>query len=136
MAVTITNMTACSVLRCPETPTAAFSLILGSRLEAPVCRGHLSALEHGARWMLHGGAGVQAESGTQQSGDLRILMGEDLPHDHLMGFGVSQTIGDVPGFTVELDIETPEGRQQVSFWTTADIGNRLGSFLTSPLPKP
>jgi hypothetical protein len=51
------------------------------------------------------------------------------------GFGVSRTVGDVPGFTIEVDIETPEGQQHVSFWTTADVGKRLGSFLTTPPAK-
>lgn len=53
-----------------------------------------------------------------------------------MGFGVSRTIGDEPGFDIELDIETPEGQQQVSFWTKTDVGNRLGAFLTNPPQEP
>ena len=132
---TITNMTTCSVLRCSEAPTGAFELIPGSQLKAPVCELHRAALEQGASWMLHGGAGVQAESDTKQFEDPRILMGEDLPRNRMNGFDVSRTIGDVPGFSIEVDIETPEGQQQVSFWTPADIGNKLGSFLTNPPAK-
>jgi hypothetical protein len=78
--------------------------------------------------MLHGGAGVQAESDTKQFEDPRILMGEDLPRNRMNGFDVSRTIGDVPGFSIEVDIETPEGQQQVSFWTPADTGNKLVHF--------
>jgi hypothetical protein len=63
-------------------------------------------------------------------------MGEDLPPNQLVGFGVGQTIGDEPGFAISIDVETPDGRQQVSFWTTADVGNRLGSFLVRPPPAP
>lgn len=49
-------------------------------------------MEGGVRWMLHGGASVQAgASGTQESGDLRILMGEDLPHDQVVMFRYSIT---------------------------------------------
>lgn len=76
--------------------------------------------------MLHGGTGVE---------DPRILMGEDLPQNRMNGFGVSRTVGDVPGFAIKLDIETPEGQRQVSFSTTADVGERLGSFLTTPPAK-
>jgi hypothetical protein len=68
--------------------------------------------------------------------ELRILMGQDLRDEHLIGFGVSRTIGDEQGFAVELDIQTPQGRQQVSFWTTEDVGNRLGAFLTDPPATP
>jgi hypothetical protein len=123
---TITSMTTCSVMRCPEAPTGAFELIPGSRLKAPVCEPHLAALEQGASWMLHSGTGVE---------DPRIVMGEDLPDNRLIGFGVSRTVGDVPGFSVEVNIETPEGQQQVSFWRSADIGKQLGSFLTNPPAK-
>lgn len=123
---TIASMTTCSVLRCSEAPTGAFELIPGSRMEAPVCDGHRAALQQGASWMLHGGTGVE---------DPRILMGADLPQNRMNGFGVSRTVGDVPGFAIEVNIETPEGQQQVSFWTTADVGKRLGSFLTTPPAK-
>lgn len=75
-----------------------------------------------------------AEISSQQT--FAYLRGQDLPHNHLVGFGLSQTVGDEPGFVVEMDIETPEGRQQVSFWTTADAGNRLGSFLAKTPPQP
>lgn len=132
----IASMITCSVLRCPETPTSTFTLIPGSGPEAPVCARHKTALENGARWMLHGAIGVEElRSGTTNFPDLRILMGQDLPHEHLVGFGISQTIGDEPGFAVELNIETADGRRQVSFWTAQNVGNRLGSFLANP-PKP
>jgi hypothetical protein len=52
-----------------------------------------------------------------------------------MGFGVGRTIGNEPGITVTLDIETADGQQQISFWMAEDIGNRLGSSLANP-PKP
>lgn len=113
-------------MRCPEAPTGAFELIPGSGLKAPVCDPHLAALKQGASWMLHGGTGVE---------DPRILMGEDLPRNRLNGFGVSQTVGDVPGFAVEVNIETPGGQKQVSFWTPADVGKQLGSLLTNPPAK-
>lgn len=92
---TITSMTTCSVLRCSEAPGGAFELIPGSRMEAPVCDGHRAALQQGASWMLHGGTGVE---------DPRILMGEDLPQNRMNGFGVSRTVGDVPGFAIEVNI--------------------------------
>jgi len=128
-------MAICSVLRCPETATASFRLGQGLRWEAPVCEGHYAALKRGVRWMLHEGVGVQ-DTGGERPEDLRIVMGEDLPPNQLVGFGVGQTIGDEPGFTISIDVETPEGRQQVSFWTTTDVGNRLGSFLVKPPPAP
>ncbi|MFF1831144.1 hypothetical protein [Paenarthrobacter sp. NPDC058040] len=85
--------------------------------------------------MLHEIVGVQ-DTGAERPDELRILMGEDLPPNQLVGFGVGQAIGDQPGFTISIDIETPEGRQTVSFWTTTDIGNRLGTFLIEPPPAP
>ena len=132
----IASMTTCSVLRCPETPTGFFRLMPDSNLEVPVCVGHKTALESGARWMVHGGTGLPPEGGTEGSTGISILMGGDLPeHNRLIGFGVSRTIGDEPGFTVELDIDAADGQQRVSFWTTEDVGKRLGSFLAN-LSKP
>jgi hypothetical protein len=129
-------MTTCSVLRCLQTPTGVFSLMPHSDLAVPVCAGHQTALENGAGWMVHGGIGFPAESGTSESAGISILMGQELPEQHrLMGFGVGRTIGNEPGITVTLDIETADGQQQVSFWMAEDIGNRLGSFLANP-PKP
>jgi hypothetical protein len=126
-------MTTCSVLRCPETPTGVFSLMPGSNLEVPVCAGHKAFLESGARWMVHGGTGLPPGEGSQESAGISILMGQDLPdHNRLTGFGVSRTIGNEPGFTVELDIDAADGQQRVSFWTTEDAGNRLGAFLANP----
>jgi hypothetical protein len=94
-----------------------------SNLEVPVCVGHKAALESGARWMVHGGTGLPPESGTEGSAGISILMGEELPeHNRLISFGVSRTIGDEPGLTVELDIDAAEGQQWVSFWTTEDVG--------------
>jgi hypothetical protein len=86
--------------------------------------------------MVHGGTGFPTESRTPESAEIIILMGQELPEQHrLMGFGVGRTIGNEPGMTVTLDIETADGQQQVSFWMAEDIGNRLGSFLANP-PKP
>lgn len=84
--------------------------------------------------MVHPSAGVPIHSGMPEPAEVRILMGQDLPTERLVGFGVGRTIGDEPGFTVTLEIDTAEGQQQVSFWMTEDVGNRLGSFLANP-PK-
>lgn len=60
------------------------------------------------------------------------LLGGDLPDYRLTGFGVGRTIGDEPGFTVGLDLDSVDGQRRVSFWTTEDVGRRLGVFLTNP----
>ena len=126
-------MTTCSVLRCPEAPTGVFKLMPGSSLEVPVCAGHKEVLESGARWMVHGGTPLPAEYGAEGSAGISILMCGDLPdQNRLTGFGVSRTIGDEPGFTVELDLDVVDGRRRVSFWTTEDVGGRLGAFLANP----
>ena len=130
-------MTTCSVLRCPETPTAVFKLMPGSNQEVPVCAGHKAVLESGARWMVHGGTPLPAENGAEVSEGISILMGGDLPdHNRLIGFGISRTIGDEPGFTVELDVDAAGGPQRVSFWTTEDVGRRLGAFLANQTKPP
>lgn len=69
-------MTTCSVLRCPETPTALFRLMPGSNLEAPVCAGHKAILESGARWMVNGGTGSPSNEGPKGSAGITILMPE------------------------------------------------------------
>lgn len=130
-------MTTCSVLRCPETPTSVFKLIPGSNLKVPVCTGHKEVLEGGAHWMVHGGTGLPAENGAQESAGISLLMGADLPdRNRLIGFGVSPTIGDELGFAVDLNIDAADGQQRVSFWMTEDVGKRLGAFLASPSEPP
>jgi hypothetical protein len=130
-------MTTCSVLRCPETSTDVFKLMPDSNLEVPVCAGHKAILESGARWMVNGGTGSPPENGPEGSAGISILMGGDLPEQNrLMGFGVSRTIGDEPGFTVVLDIDAADGQRTVSFWTREDVGKRLGSFLAHPSEPP
>jgi hypothetical protein len=125
------------VLRCPETPTVVFKLMPGSRLEVPVCAGHKAVLESGARWMVNGGIGSPSDEGPEAAAGISILMGGDLPdHNRLIGFGVSRTIGDEPGFAVELDIDAADGPRRVSFWTTEDVGRRLGAFLADPTKPP
>jgi hypothetical protein len=54
-----------------------------------------------------------------------LLSREARPHNRLIGFGVSRTIGDEPGFTMELEIDAADGQQRVSFWTTENVGKRL-----------
>lgn len=133
----IASMTTCSVLRCPETPTSVFKLMPGSNLEVPVCARHKVGLESGANWMVHGGIGSQPENGAQDSTGISLLMGADLPdYNRLVGFGVSRTIGHELGFAVELNIEAADGQQRVSFWTTEDVGRRLGSYLANPSEPP
>ena len=128
----IASMVTCSVLRCPEVATGVFKLMPGSGLEVPVCDGHKAVLESGARWMVHGGTGSPEGNGAEGSAGISIVIGADLPDHRLTGYGVSRTIGDEPGFTVELDVDSPDGQQRVSFWTTEDVGRRLGAFLTNP----
>jgi hypothetical protein len=133
----IASMTTCSVLRCPETPTGVFKLMPGSNLEVPVCAGHKAGLESGAHWMVHGGTGLPPENAPEGPAEISLLMGADIPdHNRLTGFGVSRTMGDELGFAVELDIDAADGQQRVSFWTTEDVGRRLGSFLTHPSKPP
>lgn len=133
----IASMTTCSVLRCPETPTGVFKLMPGSILEVPVCAEHKAGLESGAHWMVHGGTGLAPENAPEGSAEISLLMGADLPdHNRLIGFGVSRTIGDELGFAVELDVAATDGQQRVSFWTTEDVGRRLGSFLADPSKPP
>ncbi len=130
-------MTTCSVLRCPETPTAVFKLMPGSNLEVRVCAGHKAVLESGARWMVNGGTGSPSDEGPEGSAGISIFMAGDLPdHNRLIGFGVSRTIGDEPGFSVEMDVDAADGPQRVSFWTTEDVGRRLGAFLANPTKPP
>ncbi|MFE4227877.1 hypothetical protein ACFRJ8_08330 [Arthrobacter sp. NPDC056886] len=130
-------MTTCAVLRCAGTPTVVFKLMPGSNLEVPVCAGHKAVLASGARWMVNGGTGSPSDEGSEGAAGISILMGEDLPdHNRLIGFGVSRTIGDEPGFTVELDVDAADGQQLLSFWTTEDIGKRLGAFFADPTNPP
>jgi hypothetical protein len=91
----------------------------------------MAELESGARWMIDSGLGLPHESGMP-SVKLTLLMGQDLP-EQLMGFGGSRTIGDEPGIHVTLHV----GQQEISFWTSEDVGNRLSSFLASvATPQP
>ena len=63
-------------------------------------------LESGARWRVNGGIGSPSDEGPEAAAGISILTGGDLPdHNRLIGFGVSRTIGDEPGFAVELDID-------------------------------
>lgn len=108
----------------------------GSRVEVPVCAGHKTVLESGARWMVHGGTVLPPEEDSEGSAGISLLMGGDLPdHNRVSGFGVGPTIGDEVGFALELVIEAADGQQRVSFWMTEDVGRRLGNFLADP-PKP
>lgn len=87
--------------------------------------------------MINGGSGSPSDEGPKWSAGISILMGRDLPdHNRLSGFGVSRTIGDEPGFTVVLDIDAADGPQRISFWTTEDVGTRLGAFLVNPSEPP
>ena len=100
-------------------------------MEVPVCGEHKAVLENGAQWMVNGGIG--SENKSMGSAGISILLGADLPENNrLSGFAVSRTIGNEPGFTVELDIESPEGPRRVSFWTAEDVGNRLATKLSKP----
>ena len=67
---------------------------------------------------------------------IRCCVGKPAPHNRLIGFGVSRTIGDEPGFTVELEIDAADGQQRVSFWTTENVVKRLGAFLANPSKPP
>ena len=73
----IASMTTCSVLRCPETPTAVFKLMPGSNLEVRVCAGHKAVLKSGARWMVNGGTGSPSDEGTgpglRRTGSMSVL---------------------------------------------------------------
>ena len=89
-------------------------------------------MESGARWIIHGGTGSSAESGAEGSAGISILMGGDLPDYRLTGFGVGRTIGDAPGFTVGLDLDSVDRQWRVSFWKMEDVGRRVGVFLTNP----
>jgi hypothetical protein len=83
--------------------------------------------------MVHSGNALPPENGVQEPTGISLLMGADLPYDNrLIGFSVSRTIGDEPGFAVELDSDTVDGQQRVSFWMTEDAGRRLGAFLADP----
>lgn len=87
--------------------------------------------------MVHGGTGLPAETGAQESAGISLLMGADLQErNRLVGFGVSPTIGDQLGFAVELNIDAADGQQRVSFWMTEDVGRRLGAFLANPSGPP
>jgi hypothetical protein len=49
--------------------------------------------------MVNGGTGPPTGEGPEGSAGISILMGGDLPdHNRLIGFGVSRSIGDEPGF--------------------------------------
>lgn len=86
-----------------------------------------------APWLNYeAGTGSPAENGAEGSAEFSIHMGGDLPDHRLTGFGVSRTIGDEPGFTVELDVDAADGHRRVSFWTMEDVGRRLGVVLTNP----
>ena len=130
-------MTTCSVLRCLESPTAVFKPMPGSRVEVPVCAGHKTVLESGARWMVHGGTVLPSAEDSEGSAGISLLMGGDLPdHNRMSGFGVGRTIGDEVGFEVELVIEAADGQQRISFWMAEDVGRRLGDFLADASKPP
>ncbi len=124
-------MTACSVLRCPETASGSFALAPYSDREVPVCRGHKTSLEEGAHWMANPGTTTGALSATAGAVEVTILMGDDLPSEpQVREFGISPTIGSEVGFSVNVGIEGPDGQQQVTFWMTEEQGRLLGSWLT------